>query len=167
MLLIKQDSQKWTICITILSNLFILLFDFLHTLKWSFRGNRFNRLRITDDNPFFLSVEGSPILYILIFYNIIDSVHIESMQRRHFWCVRTWPYKSKFWAFSVIKPVLFQGLIPQKRTIVVRHSLLSYVYYLKTVTVTIISNTKISKLSGSTFCPPPSLYKLIFFRNLF
>ena len=34
--------------------------------------------------------------------------------RRLFWCVRTWPYRSKAWTFSVIKPALFQGLIHQK-----------------------------------------------------
>ena len=31
-----------------------------------------------------------------------------------FWCVRTWPYRSKVWTFSIIKPVLFQGLTHQK-----------------------------------------------------
>ena len=32
-----------------------------------------------------------------------------------FWCVRTWPYRSKVWTSSIIKPLLFQGLIHQKR----------------------------------------------------
>ena len=36
------------------------------------------------------------------------------IQRRLFWCDRTWPYRSKVWAFSLIQLVLFQGLIHQK-----------------------------------------------------
>ena len=37
-------------------------------------------------------------------------------QRRHFWCVITWPYRSKNGSFSITKPVLFQGLIFQKKS---------------------------------------------------
>ena len=35
--------------------------------------------------------------------------------RRVFWCVRTWPYRCKVWTFSIIEPVLFQGLIHHKK----------------------------------------------------
>ena len=36
------------------------------------------------------------------------------VQRRLFWCVRMWPYRSRVWSFRIIKPVLFQSLIHTK-----------------------------------------------------
>ena len=37
-------------------------------------------------------------------------------RRRLFWCDRTWPNRSKVWTFKIIKSVLFQGLIHQKKS---------------------------------------------------
>ena len=55
---------------------------------------------------------------ILVFFHcglfVVFFIALAHLQRRLFWCVRTWPCRSMVWTFSMTKSVLLHGRTFQK-----------------------------------------------------